>query len=94
MSSDFYPSSLSRNLVRTGAFGYRENAALHLLLSAAEDVARNAGHDRGSTVNFVAFPDFDRKAKTGPKVVSFGRTHLRTLALSRGKHPFTGPLPV
>ncbi len=45
MSSDFYPSSLSRNLIRTGAFAYRENVALGIL-NRAEDAAGEQQDDR------------------------------------------------
>lgn len=95
MSSDFYPASLSRNLVRAGAFGYRENAALRLLLDAARNAVRRQDRDPGSAVNFMAFPDFGRKPETRPQVLSSGRFRLRALTVTvLGKPPLAGPLPL
>jgi hypothetical protein len=58
MSSDFYPPSLSRNLIRTGAAGYRENVALGILDRAEVAAAGRPGQSFGSSGTFAAFPDF------------------------------------
>ena len=55
MSSEFYSSSLSRNLVRTGGAGYRENASLRLLLGKAEETAERVDYYRGETTGFRPF---------------------------------------
>lgn len=89
MSSDFYHPCLSRNLVRTGVSGYRENARFLFLLNAAEDAVRyETRHDR-PTMSFVAFPDFDLGRRTGARTVSFEQCHLRPLAASLRKVPST-----
>lgn len=62
MSSDFYPACLARNLVRAGTFGYRENADLR---SRPDDANRTDSRHNLPTVNFVAFPNFSRRRKTG-----------------------------
>lgn len=107
MSSDFYPSSLSRNLIRTGAFAYRENVALGIL-NRAEDAAGGQQSDRfESASSFVAFPDFSRGPHTGrgtnalrihsprhsPRQ-SQGQSRLSTSAASQDERPGIGPLPL
>lgn len=90
MSSEFYPPSLSRNLVRTGGAGYRENVSLRLLLNAAEETAVRLDRD----ACFAAFPDFGLHTDMVQKPVSAGRIRLSKPALSFGKHPLTGlPFP-
>lgn len=97
MSSDFYPSSLSRNLIRTGAFGYRENVALGIL-NRAEDAASGRQDQRfEAAVSFVAFPDFSRGPETGQgtnalRIHSLGQLRLATLAASLDEHFGIRPL--
>ncbi|MCJ7997951.1 hypothetical protein J5N58_25520 [Rhizobium cremeum] len=62
MSSDFYPACLARNLVRAGTFGYRENVDL---CSVPDNANRTDGQRNLPTVNFVAFPNFSGRRKTG-----------------------------
>ncbi|NEI72865.1 hypothetical protein GR212_25210 [Rhizobium lusitanum] len=60
MSSNIYPPCVSRNLVQTGSFGYRENTTLRL----AVDTAIPAGaRINPSMVNFTVFPDFGMNAE-------------------------------
>jgi hypothetical protein len=102
MSSDFYPSSLSRNLIRTGAFGYRENVALGIL-NRAEDAAVQQDQRFEDTSNFLAFPDFSHGSETGhgtnalrihyPRQ-SQGQLRLSTLAASLDERSGIGPLPL
>lgn len=91
MSSDFYSSSLSRNLVRTGGAGYRENASLHLLLGATESPTGRSEY-LGQPTGFSAFPDFRLYADKARKTVSTGRIRLGKPILSFGEHPLAGPL--
>lgn len=99
MSSDFYPSSLSRNLIRTGAFAYRENVALGIL-NRAEDVAARQQRDSFEAVgSFVAFPDFSRGPQAGRgtntrRIHSLGKLRLSTLAASLDKRSGIEPLPL
>ena len=62
MSSNIYPPCVSRNLVQTGSFGYRENTTLHL---AADTVIPAGARINPSLVNFTVFPDFGMNAKRG-----------------------------
>lgn len=99
MSSDFYPSSLSRNLIRTGAFGYRENVVLGILNRAEKAAARQQDERLDAAVGFAAFPDFGRRSDTaeGTKLVyvhSLGQSRLSTLAASLDERSITGPLPL
>lgn len=94
MSSDFYHASLSRNLIRTGAFGYRENAGPHILLNIADEVALLADDGRASLKDFTAFPDFGRKGQAGSPAISLGRQRLAVLAASLANRTVSGPLPV
>ena len=98
MSSDFYPSSLSRNLIRTGAFAYRENVALGIL-NRAEDAARQQCDRFAAVGSFAAFPDFSRGPQAGRgtnarPVHSLGQLRLSTLAASLDKRSGIGPLPI
>lgn len=88
MSSDFYSSSLSRNLVRTGGAGYRENVSLRFLLNAAEETAMRL--DRGAPIGFAAFPDFGLRTDFARSVPA-GRIRLSQGTLPFGKHPLAGP---
>ncbi|MDZ7927391.1 MAG: hypothetical protein U5L46_10010 [Agrobacterium sp.] len=90
MSSDFYSSSLSRNLVSTGGLGYRENASLRLLLSAAEENAMRLSPDRDTSSGFVAFPDFGLQTDMVRRTFSAGRISLSKPAFSFGNHPLNG----
>jgi hypothetical protein len=99
MSSDFYPSSLSRNLIRTGAFGYRENVALGILNRAEDAAARQRDQRFEAIGNFVAFPDFSRGPQAGRgtnarRIHSLGQLHVSTLAASLDKRSGIGPLPL
>ncbi|MBB3656465.1 hypothetical protein FHX15_001693 [Rhizobium sp. BK650] len=97
MSSDFYSPSLSRNLIRTGAFAYRENIVLGIL-DRAEDAA--AGLEDGhfeATGSFAAFPDFSH----GPNVPHAGspeqpegQSRPSTLAASLDERSGLGPRPL
>lgn len=91
MSSDFYSSSLSRNLVRTGGAGYRENASLRLLLGAAEEKAVHLERARGEPIGFSAFPDFSLQTHMAQRLVSAGRIRLSKPALPFGENPLSGP---
>lgn len=94
MSSDFYSSSLSRNLVRTGGLGYRENASLRLLLSAAEETAMRLDQDRGASSGFTAFPDFGLQPDMVRRTFYAGRIRLSKPTLPFGKLPLNGlPFP-
>lgn len=98
MSSDFYPSSLSRNLIRTGAFGYRENVALGIL-NRAEDAAVQQDQRLEDASNFVAFPDFSRGPEAGHgtnalRIHSLGQLRLSTLAASLDERSGIEPLPL
>ena len=98
MSSDFYPSSLSRNLIRTGAFAYRENVALGIL-DCATDTARNPGNLSEAIGSFVAFPDFSGEAQTRRgthrrRVYAAGQLPLSTLAAFLDERSGPGPRPL
>jgi hypothetical protein len=80
MSSEFYSSSLSRNLVRTGGAGYRENASLRLLLGKAEETAERVDYYRG---------DFSRQTRMARSLLSAGRIRLTNPAVE--KNPLSGP---
>jgi len=67
MSSEFYSSSLSRNLVRTGGAGYRENASLRLLLGKAEETAERVDYYRGETTGFFGLSGFQPSDPHGAK---------------------------
>ncbi|TRA97418.1 MULTISPECIES: hypothetical protein [Rhizobium/Agrobacterium group] len=87
MSSEFYSPSLSRNLVRTGGAGYRENASLRLLLNAAEETAIRQDRD----AYFAAFPDFGVQTDVSKRSVPAGRIRLSKPTLSFGKQSLPGP---
>ena len=89
MSSEFYSSSLSRNLVRTGGVGYRENASLRLLLGKAEETAERVDYYRGEPTGFSAFPDFSRQTRMARSLLSAGRIRLTNPAVE--KNPLSGP---
>lgn len=103
MSSNLYPASLSRNLVRTGAFGYRENVALGLL-AIAETLSGDEGQRLDAVGSFLAFPDFSRRGDVSSglsemtsgdmRARSLGRPRLSPSAASLDKHSLIGPLPL
>ena len=106
MSSDFYPPSLSRNLIRTGAFGYRENVALGIL-DRAEAAAGRQGDRFEAVESFVAFPNFSRGPETGRGTTTLrihslghspvqpqGQSRPSTLAASLDEHSGIGPQPL
>ena len=72
MSSNEYPACVSRNLVRTSAFGYRDHANLCALLetTVGQDAQR-----RLSLASMTMFPDFGTVCKirmsTVPQSVTF-----------------------
>lgn len=81
MSSDFYPACLSRNLVRTQAPEYRDNADSFL---SVNDTASAKYQQKRVTAGFLAFPDFGgKKAKAifGHVPVTLGLTSLRNVLL-------------
>ncbi len=92
MSSDFYSSSLSRNLVRTGGAGYRENASLRVLLGKAEETAGRLDQDHREASGFSAFPDFSRQTRMARSLASAGRIRLTGPALPLQTNPLSGPL--
>lgn len=99
MSSDFYPSSLSRNLIRTGAFGYRENVVLGILIRAEKAAAGQKDQRLDAACGFAAFPDFGKGSDTAQGtsfvyVHSLGQPRLSTLAASLDERSITGPLPL
>ncbi|MBB4103680.1 hypothetical protein [Allorhizobium borbori] len=94
MSSDIYPSSLSRNLVRAGAYGYRENAVLGLFLTEVEGAGEEAGLGFASATTFVTYPDFGTMPTVRPTAVNFGRNHLSMQAVSLGQRTAVGPHPL
>lgn len=63
MSSGFYPSSLSRNLVRAGAFGYRENTAVCDVLDGSEEVEMREHQGSLTLRNVLMLADLGWKAK-------------------------------
>ncbi len=81
MSSDFYSSGLSRNLVRTGTADYRENAALHQSMATASRSTVNRHGDFSAHASFTAFPSFGLIADMTQKTVSAGRISLSKPAL-------------
>ncbi|QWW66178.1 hypothetical protein [Rhizobium sp. WYJ-E13] len=109
MSSDFYPPSLSRNLIRTGAFGYRENVALGILDRA--EAAGRQGDRFEAAESFVAFPNFSHGPETGRRTSTLrihslghspeqsqaqpqGQSRLSTLAASLDEHSGIGRQPL
>lgn len=86
MSSDFYSSSLSRNLVSTGGLGYRENVSL-LYVPGGSDSAGAFERGTRATTNFLAM-------SAGRDAVTEPLSDFRSLAISVGRHPFVGPLPL
>jgi hypothetical protein len=69
MSSDFYSSSLSRNLVRTGAFGYRENTAVRDALDGSEEVEMREHQGSLTLRNVLMLADLGWKAKAASQFV-------------------------
>lgn len=94
MSSDIYPSCLSRNLVRTGAFGYHENSTPSLLFAIAEGAVEAGASGFVPAMTFVTYPDFGAKPGVRPQAVNFGQSHLPMLAISLGQRPDTGSHPL
>lgn len=88
MSSDFYPSSLSRNLVRTGMLGYRENLALCALLMVDRPTQEPGFRNAGPEMDFAVFPDFSGKA-VGRLPLPARRAEAYVLADSL-EEPFSG----
>ena len=94
MSSDIYPSSLSRNLVRAGAYGYRENAGLGLYSTAAEGGVDEEGQSFAAATTFVTYTDCGTKPAVRPRAINFGQNHLSMLAVSLGQRPAIAPHPL
>jgi hypothetical protein len=90
MSSDSYPSNLSRNLVRTGTLGYRENLALCALLMVDRPTPGPGFRHAGPEMDFAVFPDFSGKA-VGRLALSARRAGTYVLADSL-EEPFSGTL--
>lgn len=91
MSSDIYPPNLSRNLVSTGTFGYRENAALCLLMKAAEDSTRDEKRAPRRIMNFLVFPSFDLDGHMAPRKDLPDASHLHRMVASLENYPPAGP---
>ncbi|MCL6708309.1 hypothetical protein M8R20_15015 [Pseudomonas sp. R2.Fl] len=88
MSSEFYLTNLSRNLVRVGTFGYRENVALRLLPGTAGEAPRQhePRHEHRPVITFQAVRATGRTAASPPAEV-FGRSRLRRLAAPAARAP-------
>ncbi|CAN7687867.1 hypothetical protein LJR030_003158 [Rhizobium sp. LjRoot30] len=92
MSSDFYPPNLSRNLVSTGAFGYRENVARCLSIVLTEDATREKKRAPRRIVNFLVFPNFSLDAGTAVQKVPSDPSHIRLMVASLENRPLAGRL--
>lgn len=88
MSSEFYSSSLSRNLVRTGGAGYRKTP--RCVYSWAKPKKRlSAWTTIGGTDRLFGLSDFSRQTRMARSLLSAGRIRLTNPAVE--KNPLSGP---